>query len=79
VLSLAVIQHLIEADAIDPDETVVAMLTSSGLKHPEMTAENLLEIPLIEPELDALTRLLSETYRLDVADPVLADAQGEST
>ena len=79
VLSLAVIDHLIRAGAIDPDETVVAMLTSSGLKHPEMTAENLMEIPLIEPELDALTQLLSETYNLDVADPVLADAQGEST
>ena len=79
VLSLAVIRHLVEADAIDPDETVVAMLTSSGLKHPEMTAENLMEIPLIEPELDALTRLLAETYDLDVADFVLANAQGEST
>jgi hypothetical protein len=44
-----------------------------------MTAENLMEIPLIEPELGALTRLLSETYHLEVADPVLADAQGGST
>ena len=78
VLSLAVIEHLIQAGAIDPDETVVAMLTSSGLKHPEMTAENLMEIPLIEPELDALTQLLSETYNLDVADPILAHAQGPS-
>ncbi len=38
-----------------------------------------MEIPLIEPELDALTQLLSETYNLDVADPILAHAQGEST
>ena len=79
VLSLAVLEHLIGAGAIDPDETVVAMLTSSGLKHPELTAANLMEIPLIEPELDALTHLLSETYHLEVADPVHADAQGEST
>jgi threonine synthase len=79
VLSLAVVEHLIEAGAIDPGDTVVAMLTSSGLKHPELTAENLMEIPLIEPELDALTHLLSETYHLEVADPVLADAQGERT
>ena len=79
VLSLAVIPHLIAAGAIDPDDTVVTLLTSSGLKHPEMTAENLMEIPLIEPELDALARLLAETYGLEVADPVLADAQGGST
>jgi threonine synthase len=79
VLSLAVIPHLIEAGAIDPDDTVVCLLTSSGLKHPEMTAENLMEIPLIEPELDALTQLLSETYDLEVSDSVLADAQGDRT
>ena len=78
VLSLAVIPRLIEANAIDPDETVVALLTSSGLKHPEMTAENLMEIPLIEPELDAVTRVLRETYHFDVAEAVIADAQGGS-
>lgn len=76
VLSLAVVPHLIAADAIDPDETVVALLTSTGLKHPEMTAEHLMEIPLIEPNIEELPRLLRETYHFDVTDPLLVNTQG---
>jgi threonine synthase len=72
VLSLAAIPHMIEAGAIDEGDTVVAFLTSSGLKDPDMTAEHLPSIPLIEPELDELLKLLKNTYNLDVTDPALA-------
>ncbi len=74
VLSLAVIPHMIEAGAIDPDETVVAFLTSTGLKDPELTAEYMQQIPLIEPEVEDLTRALREIYQFDVAESVLAEA-----
>lgn len=74
VLSLAVIPRMIEAGAIDPDETVVAFLTSTGLKDPEMTAEHLPEIPLIEPEVDQLVGLLRDAYDFDVNEPTLAVA-----
>jgi threonine synthase len=74
VLSLAVIPRMIEAGAIDPDETVVAFLTSTGLKDPEMTAAHLPEIPLIEPEVDQLVALLRDAYDFDVDEPALAVA-----
>jgi threonine synthase len=73
VLSLAVIPRMIEAGAIDPDETIVAFLTSTGLKDPEVTAKYMQEIPLIEPEVEALTRTLREIYQFDVAESVLAE------
>ncbi len=69
VLSLAVLPRLVEAGAIDPEETVVVFLTSTGLKHPEMTAEHMAEIPLIEPTVEELTRLLHDTYHFDVNQP----------
>jgi threonine synthase len=66
VLSLAAIPHMIEAGAIDPEETVVAFLTSTGLKDPEMTLANMAEIPLIDPNVEQLERLLRDTYDFDV-------------
>jgi threonine synthase len=74
VLSLAVIPRMIEAGAIDSDDTVVAFLTASGLKDPEMTAEHMREIPVIEPEVDELVRLLRENYNFDVNQPAVAGA-----
>jgi threonine synthase len=74
VLSLAVLPHMIEAGALDPDETVVAFLTSTGLKDPEMTAQHLPEIPLIEPEVDQLVHLLHDTYDFDVNAPAFTAA-----
>jgi threonine synthase len=66
VLSLAAIPHMIQAGAIDPEDTVVVFLTSSGLKDPEMTAQHIPEIPLIEPDVDQLVGLLKNTYDFDV-------------
>jgi threonine synthase len=74
VLSLAVLPRMLECGALDPAETVVAFLTSTGLKHPEMTAEHMQEIPLIEPEIEELTRLLQDTYNFDVRTSALAGA-----
>jgi threonine synthase len=73
-LSLASIPHMIEAGAIDEGDTVVAFLTSSGLKDPDMTAEHLPSIPVIEPDMDELLELLRTTYNFDPADPQLAAA-----
>jgi threonine synthase len=67
VLSIAALPHLIEAGAIDPDATIVTFLTATGLKDPEMTAQHMPEIPLIEPEVDALVDLLRDAYGFDPA------------
>lgn len=62
VLPLAVIRKLREMGKIDEDETVVALVTSGGLKDPATTQEYLPDIPLVEPNLDALRKGLAEAY-----------------
>ena len=62
VLSLAVIKKLREMGTIDEDETVVALVTSGGLKDPATTQEYLPDIPLVEPNLDALREGLADAY-----------------
>ncbi|MGB3906261.1 MAG: threonine synthase, partial [Anaerolineae bacterium] len=62
VLPLAVIKKLRDMGKIDGDETVVALLTSGGLKDPAATQEVLPEIPLVEPSVEALREGLAEAY-----------------
>ena len=66
VAALAGVRTLAEDGTIDPDETVVAVHTSTGLKDTEMTAEGLPDVPTVEPEVDALRRALAETYGVDI-------------
>jgi threonine synthase len=58
-LSIAAIAKLVEQGSIQPDEMVVAWLTSSGLKDPEVMAPYLPEIPLIEPTWESLEKVLA--------------------
>ena len=62
VLTLAVIKKLREMGKIGEDEVVVALVTSGGLKDPATTQEHLPEIPVVEPNLDALRKGLAEAY-----------------
>lgn len=62
VLPLAAIKILRERDWIQPGETVVALVTSSGLKDPQVSASLLPAAPAIEPTLDSLARALHEAY-----------------
>lgn len=62
VVPLAVIPKLLERRSIAPDDLVVCVLTSSGLKDAEVTRPYLSEIPLIEPTREGLTRALQEAY-----------------
>jgi threonine synthase len=66
VQTLAVIRQMRRAGKIDEDEVVVALLTSTGLKHPEITKEYLPEIPHVEPNLDAVLKALKDTYNYEV-------------
>lgn len=67
VLSLAVVKKMLAEGLIDPEETVVAFLTASGLKDPETTSRHLPEIPLCQPDLDSLRQVLQQTYAFDIA------------
>ena len=62
VLSLAVIKRLLDEDRLDGDRTVVAVLTSSGLKDPETTQRHLPDIQVAEPTLEGLARFLEQVY-----------------
>jgi len=62
-LSIAAIKRLVERGAINKDDVVVAWLTSSGLKDPEVMESYLPAIPLIEPTWADLTRAMRETYQ----------------
>jgi len=62
VLTLAVVKKLHGMGKIGENETVVALMTSGGLKDPATTQEYLPPIPLVEPDIDALRRSLAETY-----------------
>jgi threonine synthase len=68
-LSVAVLPQLLSDGAIQPDATVVAVLTSSGLKDPETTAAHMAAIPECTDTLESALAVLSSDYGLDLADP----------
>jgi threonine synthase len=62
VLSLAAIKQFVDRGVLDPDRTVVAVLTSSGLKDPETTQKHLPEIQVAEPTMEGLAKFLRDVY-----------------
>ena len=69
VLTLAVAKRLLDAGRIRPADSVVAVLTSSGLKDPDVTAKLLPPIPVIEPTEEALRATLREAYGVELGEP----------
>ncbi len=72
VLSVAVAAKLVQEGVIKERETVVCFLTAGGLKDPETTLKYLPDIPLIEPNLEAMAEALRTTYGVEVKKPVPA-------
>jgi threonine synthase len=70
VLSVAVAARLAKEGLIKPQETVVCFLTAGGLKDPETTLKYLPDIPLIEPNLEALDEALRASYGAGAKKPV---------
>ncbi|HLH26693.1 MAG TPA: pyridoxal-phosphate dependent enzyme [Chloroflexota bacterium] len=73
-LTLAAIRKLAAQGAIRRDEVVVALITSTGLKDPDVTLRYVPPIPLIQPTFADLQRALAESY----ADPSTTGVQGRS-
>jgi threonine synthase len=67
-LSIAAIEKLVEQGTIQSDDLVVAWLTSSGLKDPEVMAPYLPPIPLIEPTWASLQQALRDSYGAHLSD-----------
>ncbi len=61
-LTLAAVAKLATSGAIRRDAVVVALMTSSGLKDPDVTLRYVPPIPRIEPDFDALRRVLRDSY-----------------
>jgi threonine synthase len=71
-LSVAILPKLLAEGLIDPSQTVVAVLTSNGLKDPETTAAALPAIPESTDEFGSVLQVLSEKYGFAAADHALA-------
>jgi threonine synthase len=67
-LSVAVLPKLVADGAIDPDSTVVAVLTSNGLKDPGVTASYLPPIPESSTEFESVVRILADVYGYAAAE-----------
>jgi threonine synthase len=65
-LALAVAKKLRDEEKIQPEEVVVAVLTSGGLKDPEATAELLPSVPLLEPSMSGLKEGLVAAYDFSI-------------
>lgn len=66
VMSVAAAEILSAEGKIKPDEKVVAVVTSSGLKESESAAKYLPELPSVEPTLESLKRELQQSYNYTV-------------
>ncbi len=62
VTSLVVCQKLLAQGKMRPDESVVAVISSSGLKDPAETSKRLPEVPLITPDAASLADALARCY-----------------
>lgn len=65
VISIAVLQTLVERGELEPSDTVVAVLTSSGLKDPTTTQACLPSLPACDDDFESALRVLREVYQFD--------------
>jgi len=66
IASVAALKKLSEQKLIQSNSRIVSVITSSGLKDPDVTRSILPEVPVIEPNLDALEVALRNNYNFDI-------------
>jgi threonine synthase len=66
--ALAAVLQLTARRALDPDQVVVLVLTSSGLKDPGASRAWLPPVPAAPADLHGLLRVLHESYGLELGD-----------
>jgi threonine synthase len=59
---LAAVRQLVDKKIIRENESVVMLLTSTGVKDTISTAKYLPEVPYINPDIGELTRSLKNSY-----------------
>lgn len=75
VLTLAVAKKMLDRGMLRGHELIVALLTSTGLKDPEVTATRLRNVPVIAATEDDLTRVLRDEYGMTLQDTASASAR----
>ena len=63
--ALAAIDRLTESATIGPDDTVVAVLTASGLKDAGVGVSEPRRAPMVSADLDSVRGALRDTYGFD--------------
>ena len=66
VTTLVAAAKLAKEGKIGPDDKVVAVLTSTGLKDPGSTQKVLPAVPTIQPEMDELRAALKDAYGVSI-------------
>lgn len=64
--SLVVLEKLVKEGKIKPDEKVVVLITSTGIKTPDITQLYVPEVPCINPELEDFKKAMKESYGIAV-------------
>jgi threonine synthase len=64
--ALTAVMQLVARKALDPEQTIVLVLTSSGLKDPGASRVWLPEVPASGDDFDALLGVLRESYGLEL-------------
>ena len=64
--ALTAVMQLVARKAVDPEQTIVLVLTSSGLKDPGASRTWLPEVPASGDDFDALLGVLRESYGLEL-------------
>ena len=65
--SLVVLKKLLQNGTIRPEEKVVALITSEGVKDPASASRGFPEIPTIEPTLEAFYQAMEQNYHHPIA------------
>ena len=66
VTSLVALAKLASEGKIKPQDKVVAVLTSTGLKDPATTQKQLPAVPEIQPTMEELRAALQESYNMSI-------------
>lgn len=62
VSAVVALQKLVEEHKIDPDEKIVLVITSTGLKDPETAMKWQPKIPNIQPDFEEFLKAMKESY-----------------
>jgi threonine synthase len=65
-MAVAAVEGLLQEGRLNVKETVVVLLTSTGLKDPAAVAEYLPPVPLVQPDVEDLARVMAETYAFEL-------------